>query len=324
MTFMSTLTRFGAGGGGAIPDVTVATFSDLPTTRPDGYLVEVTAETGLSADTIVQWDNGAGVWLLVSTSCAYSVHSAVEWGASPGEWYDTGGITVLSADGARIYDTTYDTSWRWDETTAQFVPLDVYDGTIVLVGSIVGDSATPAGWTATDTDGAGVAQATTDGTKMTLSAVSSGAGTTLYVLGLSDTGLSATTPAYMKMLTQTVVTTGASANFSVAVAFVEDGARGPEFADSKGRKGGWISGGVGVAAQSAAQAEMRTAETLLQFYHLNGSFQVRVGAGPWQNISAASAASSANKRFGLYVYTDRASGTVTTTMTIRQLRAMRY
>jgi hypothetical protein len=200
----------------------------------------------------------------------------------------------------------------------------VYDGTIVLVGSIVGDSATPAGWTATDTDGAGVAQATTDGTKVTLSAVTSGAGFTFYVLALSDTGLSTTTPAYIKMLTQTVITTGAGVTNSTAVVFISDGAKAPEFADEKARKGGWIASGVGIAAQSAVEAEMRAAETLLQFYHLNGSFQVKVGAGPWQNISAASAASSANKNFGLYVYTDRTSGTATTTMTIRQLRAMRY
>jgi len=311
-----------AGGGGAAPDVTVATFADLPTTRPDGYLVAVTAESGLT-EVIVRWDDSGGVWLLEQATCAYSVHSATEW-TNAGEWYDTGGITVLSADGARIYDTTYDTSWRWDEGTGQFVPPDVYDGTIVLVGSIVGDSATPAGWTATDIDNAGVAQATTDGTKLTISAVTSGANFTVYQLRVDDSGLSATTPAYIKMLTQTVITTGAGVTNSTAVVFVDDGAKLQEFADDAVRKGGWISGGIGISAQSAVQAEMRAAETLLQYYHLNGSSQVKVGTGPWQNISAASAAAGVTKRFAVYVFTDRTSGTVTTTMSIRQLRAMRY
>jgi hypothetical protein len=169
-----------------------------------------------------------------------------------------------------------------------------------------------------------VAQATTDGTKVTLSAVTSGANFTLYQFTLSDSGLSATTPAYIKMLTQTVITTGAGVTFSTAVVFVDDGAKLQEFADDSVRKGGWITGGLGNNAQSAVQAEMRAAETLLQYYHLNGSSQVKVGTGPWQNISAASVAAGVTKRFSVYVFTQRSSGTVTTTMSIRQLRAMRF
>jgi hypothetical protein len=141
MTFMSTLTRFGAGGGGgAIPDVTVATFAGLPTTRPDGYFVEVTAESGLSADTVVQWDDGAGVWLLVST-----VSDALP--PLDGEWYDSGGVTVQSAEGAMV--AFADLLYRWDAsitvaagagggTRSYWVPSDVYEGTPQVVAWAVG------------------------------------------------------------------------------------------------------------------------------------------------------------------------------------------
>jgi hypothetical protein len=115
---MSTLTRFGAGGGGAAPDVTVATFADLPTTRPDGYLVEVTAESGLSADTVVQWDEAGGVWLLVSTAVAWSVAEPLIYAFGAPDWYDTGGITVETATGALMRVTDKDRTFVFNRSVA--------------------------------------------------------------------------------------------------------------------------------------------------------------------------------------------------------------
>jgi hypothetical protein len=135
-----------SGGGAAIPDVTVATSQSLPTTRPDGHLVTVTAESGLSADTVVQWDDGAGVWLMLWTTTT---------SAPPrdGEWYSSGGITVESAEGAQV--RYLDLPLRWagavtvdasagGGTRAMWLHETAYAGTPVIWGWLLGTEANAA------------------------------------------------------------------------------------------------------------------------------------------------------------------------------------
>jgi hypothetical protein len=122
--------------------ITVANFAGLSaiTAPPDGYLVTVTAQAGLSADTVVQWDETGGVWLLVST-----VSAALP--PRTGEWYNSGGVTVRSAEGALVLSG--DLLYRWDAsitvaagagggTQSWWVPSEVYAGSPQVVAWAVG------------------------------------------------------------------------------------------------------------------------------------------------------------------------------------------
>jgi hypothetical protein len=330
---MSTLTRFGAGGGGgAAPDVTVATFADLPTTRPDGYLVAVTAQSGLT-EVIVRWDDSGGVWLLEQATCAYSVHSAVQF-AGAGEWYDTGGITVETADGAYVQDTTYDVVWRWASTPAQFVPPDVYAGTIVIRTPLVGDSATPPDWSVTPDNAGGTASITTDGTKLTLSAVTSGAGLTTATALISDAGLLTATNAYMRLLVQiTTLTVGAGGSAVSFLVLIEDDADAFDFGSVEIQSGAVRIGGWWNAAtsgtyteQSTIQQNLTSAETLLELRKIGAKIEARAGgaASTWQAISGATVRAGSLKRFVFQVAASRNSGTSTAIATIREVCPMRY
>jgi hypothetical protein len=323
-----------AGGGGAAPDVTVATFADLPTTRPDGYLVAVTAQSGLT-EVIVRWDNSGGVWLLEQATCAYSVHSAVQF-AGAGEWYDTGGITVETADGAYVQDTTYDVVWRWASTPAQFVPPDVYAGTIVIRTPLVGDSATPTDWTTATIDAGGTASITTDGTKLTLSAVTSGAGVTVAYVLIADAGLLTATNAYMRALVQiTTLTTGTGTAQAIFRASVEDGTDGFDFGSmtnvgggGANRTGGWFDAAIGFdyAAQSAITQNLTSAETLLEIRKIGTNIEARAGgaASTWQAIAGATVRSSVSTQFVFVATAIRSGGTSTVIATIREVCPMRF
>jgi hypothetical protein len=322
-----------AGGGGAAPDVTVATFADLPTTRPDGYLVAVTAQSGLT-EVIVRWDNSGGVWLLEQATCAYSVHSAVQF-AGAGEWYDTGGITVETADGAYVKDTTYDVVWRWASTPAQFVPPDVYAGTIVIRTPLVGDSATPTDWTTATIDAGGTASITTDGTKLTLSAVTSGAGDTVAYVLIADAGLLTATNAYMRALVQnTTLTAGTGNAQAIFRATLEDGTDGFDFGSMANvgfggsRTGGWFDAANSndYAAQSAITQNLTSTETLLELRKIGAKIEARAGgaASTWQAIAGATARNTAATQFYFVVNANRTSGTSTTIATIREVCPMRF
>jgi hypothetical protein len=324
-----------AGGGGAAPDVTVATFADLPTTRPDGYLVAVTAQSGLT-EVIVRWDDGGGVWLLEQATCAYTVHRATEW-VGLGEWYDTGGITVNTADGATIYDATYGVVWRWDETTAQFVPPDVYDGTIAGLQSISGASAAPAGWTVTETNGGGTASVTQSGSDVVLSASTSGAGSTIANIGVADLSLSSAGNAYMRMITQvTTLTAGTSGGGVTALYLLADGTDGYDFgsralpsAAPGTTTGGWYDAAVAAiryAAQADINQDISTVATLLEIRKIGAKTEARAGgaASTWQAIAGSTVRNEAAKSFLFQAFASRTVGTATAVFTLRDVRVMRY
>jgi hypothetical protein len=335
MTLLKTLTRFGGGGGGgAIPDVTVATFSDLPTTRPDGYLVAVTAQSGLT-EVVVRWDDSGGVWLLEQATCAYTVHRAAEW-VGLGEWYDTGGITVNTADGATIYDATYGVVWRWDETTAQFVPPDVYDGTIAGLQSISGASAAPAGWTVTVTNGAGTASVTQSGSDVVLSASTSGAGSTIATIDVADLSLSSAGKAYMRMITQaTTLTAGTSGGGATALYLLQDGTHAYDFGSQAfpppqagAAIGGWYNAALATryAAQSDINQDISTVATLLEIRKIGAKMEARAGgaASTWQAIAGSTVRNSATKSFLFQAFASRTGGTATAVFTLRDVRVMRF
>jgi hypothetical protein len=321
----------GTGPGGSVPPVSAATFSALPSIRPDGYLVTVTAESGLSADTIVQWDESGGVWLLVSTACAYTVHRAVEW-VGLGEWYDTGGVTVETANGATIYDTTYDVSLRWHAATVQFVPPDVYDGTIAGLQSMSGASAAPAGWTALDTDAGGTASLTSDGTKITLSATTSGAGTTVARYSYNDASIASGSNVYIRLLCQVTTLTPASIGNAWFRVAIRDGARSYDFGSASTQAlaspGRFFSTATvtAFAEQSAYVQPIASAETLVEIRKIGQKCEARAGGATstWAAIANTTAVASALQSVAIDVAAAITSGTSTVVATIRDLRSMRY
>jgi hypothetical protein len=95
-----------AGGGGAAPDVTVATFADLPTTRPDGYLVAVTGEADIT-DAIVIWDDVFGEWKMERGYSTVSLPVDGLWYVGPpGTWKVSTSTVALVTFAGRAYEWT--------------------------------------------------------------------------------------------------------------------------------------------------------------------------------------------------------------------------
>jgi hypothetical protein len=328
----------GQSGSTSIPDVTVATFADLPTTRPDGYLVEVTAESGLSADTVVQWDDGAGVWLLVSTSCAYSARAAAQWASPAGEWYSSGGVTVQTAAGAYVTDTTHDAIYRWSSAVSYFVPPEAYEGSPAISAQpIYGDSATPTGWTVTLTPGTGTATCTTNGTQLVLDTeVSTTTFADARITSDTDSSLSNTGNSYSSGLFQAVMTLGGSGNTAIGWSSrATNGARGYDFGSYRTNAsptfavGQWYNPttGAGYTAQAAATEDIETAEVLVEEIRKAGRAMVRVAGGMWHDIDAATVRTTADKNWMLQAYAERASGPATgivCELRVREYIAIRY
>jgi hypothetical protein len=255
MTLLKTLTRFGAGGGGgAIPDVTVATFADLPTTRPDGYLVEVTAESGLSADTVVQWDDSAGVWRLVSTATTT---------APPldGEWYDSGGVTVESVEGARV--GFLDLPLRWagavtvdasagGGTRAMWLHATAYAGTPLIKGWLIGTEANAAARLAQ-----GFTDVTANGGTLTetsgyMRVAGSGSAVSAFTQTLTS-GVSASTKYYYSYEYRGEA--GAGSGLRWFASRVSDGARTSFFASTAGAAPGFSVANNGSIALPSARRD---------------------------------------------------------------------
>lgn len=324
------------GGGsskfGTAP-VSVANFAGLAALSgcPDGYTVTVTAESGLSADTLVRWDESGGVWLLLSTSCAYSVMSDVQWGATPGRWHSSGGVAVDTAEGATVTDTTNRRARRWVVASTQFVPQQVYQGTIANVQKIKGDDAAPSGWTYTHTDGGGTASITTDGTKLTLSASTSGAGNTTAALFHTDAALLTGTNFYVTCIMQVTGMSGPNEGQLFRLT-VQDGTRAFDF--GSGRAGGVAtttgaffhaaSGNLRYAAQAGNDLDITAAEVLVEVIKFGDRCSVRVGASELNAINGASVRSSASTNVALVVAADRLTGTATASVAIRNLCSMRF
>lgn len=296
---------------------------------PDGYTVTVTAESGLSADTLVQWDESGGVWLLVRTACDYDTRSGVQWGATPGRWYSSGEVTVDTMNGAQITDTTYDLALRWrpDATPEKSAwwPADI--DWIASVGSPArGDSATPAGWNISGSP-------TSAGGKIILS-VTASSGYQNQTMTLTDAGLSSAGQAYMSALVQvTALTSGTPTGSSKARVTLLDGTDAYDL----GRV--TITGSVTVqgsffnaasnssryTAQSAAEQDLTSAETLIEVRKTGTVCMVRAGggAGVWQALAGATARNSATKAFEVHIDSYSLTASTTASMTVRHVQTAR-
>ncbi len=317
----------------AAPTVSVAEWSDLGALDvPDGYLVAVTGESGITS-AIVQWDESGGGWEVVDVVCTYAAHSAAEWAATAGEWYDTGGVTVTTADGARCVDTTYATAWRWSATASAWVPPLVYAGTVVVSASpIYGDDAAPTGWTVTDTDGGGTASVTTDGTRITLSAVAGSASVTTARLTYADASLSTAGNAFGRALMTIPTQTQTSTSQVGARLLLGDGTHSVEYGGARLNGGSPTVGRffnaitfLPIAAQANFSADT-TAETLVEWVKIGDRTAVRVGggAGVWQALNNASARAAVLKAWIFSVDASLTSGTASGSLTVRHGRFVRF
>lgn len=325
----------GGGAPAADPTVTVSAWSDLGgLTVPDGYLCAVTGESGITR-AIVQWIDASSRWDVVDVVCTYAAHAAAEWAATAGEWYSSGGVTVRTADGARVVDTTYGVSWRWSSTASGMVPADVYGGTVAVSAQpIKGDSAEPTGWVVIDTDAGGTASVTPDGTRVTLSASSAGAGTTQAALqSETDSSLSSAGNAYARALLSIPTPTNSGAGYAVAWAQLSDGTDGWDYATAANTTGPVTVTGQWMDAPSsltyAAQAAISgsiTSETLWEFRKVGATVAVRVGgaAGQWQALASATARASAAKLWQFSSNVSRSFGTSTSSLTVRHGRFLRW
>lgn len=309
----------------------VSNFADLGTLsgRPDGYTVTVTAESGLSADTLVQWDEGGGVWRLVRTACDYDTRAAVQWGATPGEWYDSGGVTVDTMDGALLTDTTYDIVLRWrpDATPAKSAwwPADI--DWIASVGAPAkGDSATPAGWSISGSP-------TSAGGKIILS-VTASSGYQAQTMTLTDAGLSSAGQAYMSALVQvTALTSGTPTGSSKARVTLLDGTDAYDLGrvtitGSVTVQGSFFNVGSNSSrytAQSAAEQDLTSTETLIEVRKTGTACMVRAGggAGVWQTLAGATARNSATKAFEVHIDSYSLTASTTASMTVRHVQTAR-
>lgn len=316
-----------SGGGGAIPDVTVATFADLPTTRPDGYLVAVTAQSGLT-EVIVRWDDGGGVWLLEQATCSYTDMITAQ--LAGGEWYDTGGITVNSAAGATVYESTYDRSMRWrdDATPAKsaFWPSDVYEWIDVVGDPVVGDDATPTGWT-----DVGTVPPTTNGTDIVFAASLGGAGSATSRIRLNSAGMTNAGKSYMVGIFSVPTLTATGANSIVrAMLNTYDGTAFFRMMHSNATvsanstfAGRW-GNGVGLIENAPQQSSLSTpfvTETLVEIVKLGNRAMSRAGgsANPWHDISGANCEAGALNAWGLETTCDVTSGTASVELRARHV-----
>jgi hypothetical protein len=322
--------------GGAPVVVSVATFADLGDLTPeDNQLVGITAQSGLSADTIVRWDESSSVWRLVYTSCAESVWSPIDFGL--GVWYDTDGITVETAEGAYLNDTTYKTSWRWsDITVSGFVPPWVYAGTIENPQFILGDDAEPDGWNKTNTAAGGTSTSVVSGNSILMTATTTGAGNTATSYGFTDASLLTGTNLYVRMMVDAAVTTTLTGSSNIAYFNIQvnDGTRNFNYATlSQGTvtvcNGSFMNSSVPnrYTAQASFEGGTTTfSEVLLEICKIGNRCMARVNgaAGMWQALSGTTAQATAGTSFSIGLLALRGSGTATATTTLRAVRYMRY
>jgi hypothetical protein len=321
MTLMRTISTFGAAG--LPPDgvpLTAADFASLPATAEDGSIYAITAETGITG-LAVRYSTSATAWLVTSATCSYAILSGAQWASTAGAWYDAGGIVVRTADGAQVRDTTYARSLRWrvDSTPSKsaFFPADI--GWIANVnGPIKGDSISPAGWVVTGSP-------TTDGTKITMSATRSTAGTTDLRFTLTDSGLATGGNAYMAALVQTTTKTHTGSANAITTLRVLDGARLFMLGNQVGNPepaadGRWTTTGFSlVSAQAANDVGWTTAESLVEFVKIGNTCAARSNGGQWHDVSGASCAATAAKEFILQASVGVTSGSATVTMTLRHV-----
>lgn len=315
------------------PDVSVTTFANLPVSAPTGYLALVTAESGLTS-ALVRKTSTAGEWALERVTCAETVYGAIEWGTTPGQWYNTGGISVVTADGATVSDSTYAMQVRWSSSISRFVPQFVYGATIAGLFSIKGDSASPSSWTPTTTNADGTASISTASNRVTLSATTSaGASTdTIAQLQATDASLSSASNCYFKAILQRTALTTATgvALWRITIA---DGTDAYDFGDYQNNAsntaiGQWYDGNAGTlyAAQSTNTSDTFTARTMVEIVKRGTKAMARVGGGNgiWTDISGATARNSTGTVYAIRTQARRSAGTSTATITVERCNAMRF
>jgi hypothetical protein len=197
---------------------------------------------------------------------------------------------------------------------------------------IYGDDAAPTGWTVTDTDGGGTASVTTDGTRITLSAVAgSGAGTTAR-LAYTDSSLTSGGNAFGRALMTIPTQTQTSTSNIRARFLLSDGVRQVEYGGTRNNGAAPLLGrffngatSLDISAQPAFSADTTT-ETLIEWVKIGTSTAVRVGGGAvqWQSLANASALSSATTVWMMTVDASLSSGTASGSLTVRHGRFVRF
>lgn len=318
----------GAGGTGT-PSYTASTFSALPAAATSGQRCTVTGETGLSG--LVCVNTGANTWEVETVTASDTLIGDVEWGATPGQWYSSGGVVVTTQAGATALDSTNLRAWRWDATNTQFVNPRVYAGTIAGVAKVKGDSAAPSGWTVTDTDGSGTASITTSAGAVLLSVTTSTAFVaTTASLVLADASLSSAGNAYVRGYIYASTLSGNQASVRVSIF---DGTDVYEFGDSitgaaptsTGQFYNPASGNIAYTAQSGAQLGIRSALTLVEIMKVGARCSVSVGGGLPIDVIGATVRDSATKQWAITATTVPAAAVASTAvLQINRLSVMRF
>jgi len=314
-------------------DGSVATFSALPTDVVDGVRYGITGETGLS-NLYARWDEGDAVWYVDQVTAAYTVYSPIEWGSTPGRWYNSGGITVDTAAGCELNDTTNLRVFYWNATDYVFVPYDVYSGTIANVKKIKGDDATLTGWSKVTAAGGGTATVTTDGSKVTFAATNPGSGgASAAYAAYADTSITTSAKVYWKGMVTMATPTGNQARTMISIQDGGNNSSGNFYEFGSTRVGGstqstgqWYTAATYVAYTAvAAGTEAITTEKFVEMIKGNGFAQIRIAGGPWRAISSATARSGTNNGtvFAGYAGADE-NGATTASMSVRYVASMRY
>lgn len=308
------------------PEYSVGAFGSLPSAATVGQRCIVTSESGLSGLVVV--NTAPNTWSVETVTCTYALGMAVAFGATPGQWYSSGGITVSTATAAVFVDTTHNTAWLWDAANAQFVPPMVYRGTVASPQKIKGD-ALPAGWTEVKINGGGTAAITPSGGKVTISATTSAVATTTAGLSYTDASLSASTNLYFRGMVQATLS-GRNATVRVTV---WNGANAVDFGLSRNTgsavaTGQWYNAGGALTPytqQSSAQLDITTAEMLLEIVVVGTRVAARVAGGVWHDLVTSDARTTTSKQVGIFAACAPDTATASSaSLTVRECVSMRF
>lgn len=328
----------GAGGSGGLPSYTVATFGELPATATAGQRCTVTGETGLSG--VVCVNVSANVWSLESVTCAWLAVPAL--GATSDLWYSSGGITVTTATGATLTDSTHNRSLRWWPAASLgcdgvWLMQDVYASatkTLYFWASGTEDNATlntlllAQGWgtspnAATLTASNGTATLTSDGTKISLTTTCPGTGSTASATHTNTlAAITSARNAYFSALVQVPTLTGTECDVRFALL---DGTDAYDLVVSRvagvlSQDGRYVDIATNYTAayadQTAGASDMRTAEVLLEMRKRGTFCQFRLNGGIWRSLSGATARNSAGIAFQI-VARSLVNGATAATVTYR-------
>ena len=324
------------------PVYTVSTFSALPLSGEFGQKISVTSETLFdnSYPVVVTYENSLNAnglyitgWKLLSARCTYVTLAAAEFNSS--NWVGT--ATIPTSTYANIIDTTYNESWTWN-SSGIFLPSYLAVTTINYQKKIKGDTVTLTGWTKTEDTGCSV---TTDGSKLTLAAVGTGA-QRVATVSFVDSGSTNTTNFYMKCLfqrTNLVAGSGGASHTTMDYWPQSSGGFGAIFGDSRTNPntsrpdidGKFFNRSISYGENLTKTSSMNStlsSEILIQYraydYDGNGNtvLQVKVGREGWRDINSIDLPAGAGPFFKVGSYAKGTGGTAT--CKLRYLQAIRY